>query len=182
MAVISATEPDRIRVCITASDPISRAGIASQLESHGGLEIVGEANLDSDVVALVAADQLDEESAQLTKTMMRRGVRGVALVLTRVDDAGLMGALAAGARGLLLRSRATPDNLFETIRAVAVGDRAVRPDLLGPLARQGHSYRTPGLEPAGPELRVADRPGGQGSKAAGRRLRYRRSRSSPLLF
>lgn len=147
MAVISATVPDCTHVYITASDPISRAGIASQLESHGGIEMVGDAHLDNDVVALVVADQFDEESAHLTKTVMQRGVRGVVLILTRIDDAGLMSALTAGVRGLLLRNQATPENLFETIRAVAVGEGALPPDLLGPLldnvARLEHQVLNP---------------------------------------
>ncbi|TMF46198.1 MAG: hypothetical protein E6I24_08730, partial [Chloroflexi bacterium] len=50
---------DRTRVYVAASDPVSRAGIASQLRSHHGLDMVEERQVDADVVALVVADQMD---------------------------------------------------------------------------------------------------------------------------
>ena len=55
---------DRTRVYVAASDPVSRAGIASQLRTHHGLDMVDERQVDADVVALVVADQMDEETAQ----------------------------------------------------------------------------------------------------------------------
>src|ERR1700736_159714 len=108
---------ERIQVFVAASDPVSRAGIASQLRSQHNLEIVDERQVDADVVALVVADQMDEETAQSIRALKRRGVERVVLVVTRVDDTGLLSALEAGARGVLRRNQATPENLFEAIRA-----------------------------------------------------------------
>ena len=118
---VIATRPavltERTRVYVAAADPVSRAGIASQLRSHHGLDMVEERQVDAEVVALVVADQMDEETAQTIRALKRRGVERVVLIVTRVDDTGLLSALEAGARGVLRRNQATPENLFEAIRA-----------------------------------------------------------------
>src|SRR5229473_2607334 len=111
---VIATRPavltDRTRVYIATSDPVSRAGIASQLRSHHGLDMVEE---------------------------------------RRVDDTGLLSALEAGARGVLRRNQATPENLFEAIRAAAGGEGALSPDLLGRLLDQVGRLQRQVLNPRG---------------------------------
>src|SRR5260370_42014414 len=93
---VIATRPavltDRIRVYVATSDPVSRAGIASQLRSHHGLDMVEERQVDGEVVALVVADQMDEETAQTILSLKRRGVERVDLIVTRYDDTALLRA------------------------------------------------------------------------------------------
>jgi DNA-binding NarL/FixJ family response regulator len=150
---VIATRPtlitERIHVYIATSDPVSRAGIASQLRAHHGLEIVDERQLDSASVALVVADQMDEEAAQSIRALKRRGLERVVLVVTRVDDSGLLSALEAGARGVLRRSQATPENLLEAVRAAAGGEGALSPDLLGRLLDQVGRLQRQVLNPRG---------------------------------
>src|ERR1700737_5239063 len=125
---VIATRPavltDRTRVYIATSDPVSRAGIASQLRSHHGIDMVEERQVDVEVVALVIADQMDEETAQTIRALKRRGVERVVLIVTRVDDTGLLSALEAGARGGLRRNQATPENLFAAIPPAGGGGGA----------------------------------------------------------
>jgi DNA-binding NarL/FixJ family response regulator len=151
--VVIATRPsvltDRTRVFVAASDPVSRAGIASQLRSNHSLETVEERQIDGDVVALVVADQMDEETTQTIRALKRRGVERVVLIVTRVDDTGLLSALEAGARGVLRRNQATPENLFEAIRAAAGGEGALSPDLLGRLLDQVGRLQRQVLNPRG---------------------------------
>jgi DNA-binding NarL/FixJ family response regulator len=150
---VIATRPtilvERIHVYIATSDPVSRAGIASQLRAHHGLEIVDERELDAGVVALVVADQMDEEAAQTIRALKRRGLERVVLVVTRVDDSGLLSALEAGARGVLRRNQATPENLLEAVRAAAGGEGALPPDLLGRLLDQVGRLQRQVLNPRG---------------------------------
>src|SRR2546426_7354817 len=131
---VIATRPavltERTRVYVAAADPVSRAGIASQLRSHHGLDMVEERQVDAEVVALVVADQMDEETAQAIRALKRRGVERVVLIVTRVDDTGLLSALEAGARCVLRRNQATPENLFEAIPAAAGGQGAPSPEFL----------------------------------------------------
>jgi DNA-binding NarL/FixJ family response regulator len=150
---VIATRPavftDRTRVYVAASDPISRAGIASQLRSHRGVNMVEERQVDADVVALVVADQMDEETAETIRALRRRGAERVVLVVARLDDAGLLRALEAGARGVLRRNQATPENLVEAIRAAAGGEGALSPDLLGRLLDQVGRLQRQVLSPRG---------------------------------
>jgi len=150
---VIATRPavltDRTRVYVAAADPVSRAGIASQLRSHHGLDMVEERQVDAEVVALIVADQMDEETAQTIRALKRRGVERVVLIVTRVDDTGLLSALEAGARGVLRRNQATPENLFEAIRAAAGGEGALSPDLLGRLLDQVGRLQRQVLNPRG---------------------------------
>lgn len=140
---------ERIQVFVAATDPVSRAGIASQLRSHHELEIVEERQVDAQVVALVVADQMDEATAQIIRSLKRRGVERVVLVVTRVDDTGLLSALEAGARGVLRRNEATPEHLAEAIRAAAGGEGALSPDLLGRLLDQVGRLQQQVLNPRG---------------------------------
>jgi hypothetical protein len=94
MAVLSGTAANCIRVYVTASDPVSRAGIISQRQSHSCFQMVAGAEIEAEVVAFIVADQLVEETAGVTKAIKRRGVSGLVLILTWLDDAGLMRALA----------------------------------------------------------------------------------------
>jgi DNA-binding NarL/FixJ family response regulator len=155
---VSATRPsvlsDRTRVFVAACDPVSLAGIGSQLRSNNGLEAVEDRQLDPDVVALVVADQMDDETAQTIRALKGRGVERVVLIATRVDDTGLLSALEAGARAVLRRGHATPEKLFEAIHAAAGGKGALARDLLGrPLDQVGRLHRQ-ALNPRGLSLAV----------------------------
>ena len=140
---------DRIHVFVAATDPVSRAGIASQLRGHHGIDMVDERQLSPGVVALVVADQMDEETAQVIRSLKRRGIERVVLVVTRVDDSGLLSALEAGARGVLRRSQATTDNLYQAVSAASGGEGALPPDLLGRLLDQVGRLQQQVLNPRG---------------------------------
>jgi DNA-binding NarL/FixJ family response regulator len=151
--IVIATRPtvltDRIQVFVAATDPVSRAGIASQLRGHHGIDMVDERQLSPGVVALVVADQMDEETAQVIRSLKRRGIERVVLVVTRVDDSGLLSALEAGARGVLRRSQATTDNLYQAVSAASGGEGALPPDLLGRLLDQVGRLQQQVLNPRG---------------------------------
>ena len=53
---------ERIRVFVYARDPISEAGLVSQLRSRPEVWVVDEGQLDAAEVAVVVADQVDEET------------------------------------------------------------------------------------------------------------------------
>jgi DNA-binding NarL/FixJ family response regulator len=140
---------DRVNVFVSTADPVSRAGIASQLRTHHGIEIVDERQLTPTAVALVVADQMDEETAQSIRALKRQGIERIVLVVTRVDDSGLLSALEAGARGVLRRSQATAEALAEAVRAAAGGEGAMPPDLLGRLLDQVGRLQRQVLNPRG---------------------------------
>ena len=126
----------RIEVHVAAADPLSRAGTVSQLRGARGVLLVEEERLGSGGVALVVADQVDAETTGSIRGLRRRGVERVVLLVTQLDDKGLLAAVEAGVSGVLRRSQATPHNLLTAIRSVAAGDGALPPDMLGRLLEQ----------------------------------------------
>ena len=140
--VLSELSTNRICVSVAAADPVSRAGTIAQLRGANGIVLVEDEELDERSVALVVADDVDAETARTIRSLRRRGVDKVALLVTRLDDNGLLIAVEAGVGGVLRRSTATAHNLVATIRALAAGEGTLPPDLLSRLLEQvGHLQR-----------------------------------------
>lgn len=140
---------ERISVHVHADDPISRAGVASQLRGHPGLRMVDDPDSCDDGVALVVAEEMDEQAARAIRSLRRRGAPRVVLVVSRVDGASLLAAVEAGASGLLRRSQVTTETLIGAIRSAAAGDGTVPPDLLGSLLDQVGRLQRNVLSPRG---------------------------------
>lgn len=116
---------ERIPVFVYAADPLSQAGVSHQLRTRPELLLVDPDGLDTAKVAVVVAEEADEDTAQVVKAMQRNGCRRVVLVLTRVDDHGVLSAVEAGACGLLRRTEADPERLASAVIAAAAGDGTV---------------------------------------------------------
>lgn len=138
----------RMTVHVSASDPVSRAGTTSQLR-HPDIGLVEAEDVGPDVVAVVVADQMDAEIGRTIRSLRLRGARRVILVAARLDDAGLLAAVEAGASGLVRRSQATPHNLLAAIRTAAAGEGTLPPDLLGRLLDQVERLQHQVLHPRG---------------------------------
>lgn len=139
----------RIPVHVSASDPLSRAGTMSQLRSAADVVLVEDAALDGAGVALVVADEVDAHTTRTVRALRRRGIERIALLVTRLDDKGLLGAIEAGVAGVIRRSEATPQNLLTAIRSVAAGDGMLPPDLLARLLQQVGELQRQVLGPRG---------------------------------
>lgn len=122
----------RVAVTISAFDPISEAGIASQLRFRQEVQLVtGEAA----TVTIVIVERVDDAAVQAVRTVQRNGSRAV-VVTTEVDGPGVLAAIEAGCCGLVRRAEATADRLVSAVRAAAAGDGTLSPDLLGKLMDQ----------------------------------------------
>jgi DNA-binding NarL/FixJ family response regulator len=134
--------PGRIRVQVLAADPVSEAGVASQLRYRSELEVVvpGGTENQPDVVVVVA-DEVDEERLRAVRAVRRAGRSRVVLVASELDGRAVLTAVEAGASGIVRRREATPERLSAAIRAAANGDGTLPPDLLGRLLQQVGSPR-----------------------------------------
>ena len=142
MYALNEPVPARIDVCVAADDPLSRAGTIAQLRGAAGIRVVDDEQVAESGVALVVADEVDTEALRAIRSLKLRGLAGVALLVTRLDDRGLLAAVEAGVGGVLRRSQATVGNVVATIRAVAAGEGALPPDMLARLLDQvGHLQR-----------------------------------------
>ncbi len=139
----------RIPVIVSSADPLSRAGIISQLRRAQGFSIATEGDIPDDAVALVVADDLDAEVLAQMRGLRGRGVRRIVLLISRVDDRALLAAAEAGVTGVVRRNDATPGNLSAAIRSAAAGEGTLPPDLLGRLLRQVGQLQRQVLSPRG---------------------------------
>ncbi len=128
--------PDPTRVRVRATDPVSEAGVASQLRVQHDLEVLSsDSPARPDVVVLVA-DRVDEPTAAAIRAARDSGGPRVVLVVGSVDGVEVLAAVEAGVAAIVRRGEATPDRLCTAIRAAATGDGHLPPDLLGRLLQQ----------------------------------------------
>jgi DNA-binding NarL/FixJ family response regulator len=144
------SDDDTIVVAVSAADPLSRAGIVSQLRASQGFSVATDgAAAGPDSVALVVADDIDDPVTTEIRALRGRGVGRIVLLAARVDDKGLLAAAEAGVSGVVRRSDATARNLASAIRAASVGEGTLPPDLLGRLLRQVGQLQRQVLSPRG---------------------------------
>jgi DNA-binding NarL/FixJ family response regulator len=130
-------------------DPISRAGVISQLRMRPEVRVVDEMEVDEATVAVVVTDQLDDDTIREMRALRRGDTPRLVLVATVLDESALVAAAEVGVVGLLRRMDATPDALVRTIRRVAAGDGEIPPDLLGRLLDQLGRLQRQVLAPRG---------------------------------
>ncbi len=139
--------PGRIRVQVLAADPVSEAGVASQLRYRPELEVVPANGTDQQPdVVIVVADEVDEERLRTVRAVRRNARSRVVLVASELDGRSLLAAVEAGASGIVRRREVTPERLGAAVRAASNGDGTLPPDLLGRLLQQfGEPRRTHGM-------------------------------------
>ncbi len=151
-ATVHALRPvavERLPVAIATSDPVSRAGLAAQLQSQPGMEVVDAVDAGSSGVVVVVADEVDDETTREIRSFRSAGHERIVLLVAKVDDAGLLAAVEAGVSGVVRRSQATPAHLATAIEAAAAGEGTLPPDLLGRLLSQVGRLQRQVLHPRG---------------------------------
>ncbi|WIJ45153.1 response regulator transcription factor [Curtobacterium citreum] len=120
-----------IRVLVVDDQAIVRDGLVTVLSLVPDLQVVGEAADGAEAIAMVAADPPDVVLMDLrmpgtdgptATASIARSHPGVAVLVltTYADDASIVGALRAGARGYLTKDAGRAE-LATAIRAVATG-------------------------------------------------------------
>ncbi|WP_454300897.1 response regulator [Salana multivorans] len=125
-----------VRVTIVDDHPVFRIGMATLLDSLDGMIVVGQAasaaagrelllgEHGTDVV-LMDLDLGDGSGVDLTREVLRTREDVRVLVVTmHEDDAAVVAAVRAGARGFLVKS-SPPDAVERAVRAVAAGELAI---------------------------------------------------------
>lgn len=151
---------ERVAATISAFDPISKAGLVSQLRHRQEMHLV---SADQAKVTIIVVERIDDQAVQTIRAVRRNGCRAV-LVVTEVDTATLLTAVEAGCSGVVRRAEATPDRLVDAVRAAAAGDGTLPPDLLGHLMAQM-------AKPQQPQRQTLPPPGFTGSPLTAREVR-----------
>ena len=128
--------PDPTRVRVRATDPVSEAGVASQLRVQHDLEVLSSDSPTRPDVVVQVADRVDEPTAAMIRVTRDSGGPRVVLIVGSVDGVEVLSAVEAGVAAIVRRCEATPDRLSTAIRAAATGDGHLPPDLLGRLLQQ----------------------------------------------
>jgi DNA-binding NarL/FixJ family response regulator len=126
---------ERIATYIHAEDPISWAGVASQVRPRPEVRVLNQEEADQATVALVVADRVGPGALRVIRSLRQRDV-AVVLVVVELDDVALVAAIEAGIAALVRRSEATGDRLVSVIGSAAAGRAEVPADLLSRLLNQ----------------------------------------------
>ncbi|MEO5834000.1 MAG: LuxR C-terminal-related transcriptional regulator [Nakamurella sp.] len=150
--------PTAVATYVYADDPISQAGVVSQLRTRPEIRVVDAAHLDEAAVAVVVADTVTDEVIRVLRALQRGSIPRTVLVARVVDDTTMADAAAAGVGGLMRREGLTPDALVRVLLRVAAGEGEVPADLLGRLLGQVGRLQRQVLEPRGLSFaRLSDR-------------------------
>lgn len=136
-------------VHVLARDPISQAGVASQLRPRPEVRVAAPPEADDAQIVVVVADAVDDETVALLHGLQRGGQARIVLVAGNLNDDDLIRAVETGVVGLVRRTEATPDRLVAVIVAAAAGEGSVPPDLLGRLLTQVGKLQRSVLGPRG---------------------------------
>ncbi|WP_030664673.1 response regulator transcription factor [Streptomyces rimosus] len=137
----------RVRVAVTAPDPISREGVISQLRRHPEVALCEDSGSAS--VVVLVEDVLDEAAlARLRRVVRSEGAR-VVLVVGTIRENELLDVIECGAGAIVWRREATAHRLVQAVLTAAEGGGDLPADLLGRLISQvGRLHRGGGDHPA----------------------------------
>ncbi|KUN43969.1 MULTISPECIES: helix-turn-helix transcriptional regulator [Streptomyces] len=134
---------NRIPVVVQAPDPISRAGVRSQLAQHPVIDLLDSAEAGPGTVAVLVNEGPDETTlSQLRRLVRSDGARAV-LVVNAIREAELLDVIECGVGAIVWRHEASAHRLVQAVLAAARGDGDLPADLLGRLITQvGSLQRT----------------------------------------
>lgn len=151
----AAPKAARVKVSVTAPDPISREGVLSQLRRHPEVELCEDSA--PATVALLIEDVLDEAAlARLRRTVRSEGTRAV-LVVGTVRENELLDVIECGVGAIVWRREATTHRLVQAVLTTAKGGGDLPPDLLGRLIGQVGRLHRGGTDQPGTTLGLTPR-------------------------
>jgi DNA-binding NarL/FixJ family response regulator len=157
--------PANIRVLVVDDQSLIRVGIQALLSRKPDIEVVGQAADGAEALRQVAALDPDVvlmdirmpgmDGVEATRQLVARGTRaGIIILTTFRDDANVFSALAAGARGYLLKDTDHKE-LAEAIRVVASGCALIHPEITAQVLREFSRLTTPAIAAPAPSARPA---------------------------
>ncbi|MEA2570426.1 MAG: two-component system, NarL family, nitrate/nitrite response regulator NarL [Acidobacteriota bacterium] len=115
--------PDSIRVALTGTDPLARAGLSSILGAFEDLDVAGDLELDARTASrlgLLSADVVICDIGTTAGAITALPKVEQPLLVLIADRSLAAAAMNAGARGVLLRTTA-PARIHSALRAIADG-------------------------------------------------------------
>ncbi|NBM21055.1 response regulator transcription factor [Streptomyces sp. GC420] len=148
----------RIPVAVHTPDPISRAGVLSQLRPHPTVEVLDDPGARAGAVAVLIADVLDETTFSRLRRLVRNDGARAVLVVGQIREAELLAVIECGVGAIVWRHEATAHRLLQAVLAASRGDGDLPADLLGRLINQvGSLQRSTAGQPGTPRSGLAPR-------------------------
>jgi DNA-binding NarL/FixJ family response regulator len=155
-----------IRIVIADDHTLLRDGLRALFSSVPDIEVVGEAETGSEVIAraselhpdviLMDIQMPGVNGIQATRQIMNTNPEiGVIVVTMYEDDDSVFAAMRAGARGYILKG-ADQDEMLRAIRAVAQGEALFGPDIATRLMNFFASPKPTEQTPVFPELTLRE--------------------------
>jgi DNA-binding NarL/FixJ family response regulator len=155
-----------IRVLIVDDQSLIRVGIQALLQRKPDIEVVGHAGDGAEALRQVAALDPDVvlmdirmpgmDGVEATRQLVARQARaGIIILTTFRDDANVFSALAAGARGYLLKDTDHKE-LAEAIRVVASGCALIHPEITAQVLREFSRLAAPAAAAPAPRPALSD--------------------------
>jgi DNA-binding NarL/FixJ family response regulator len=127
-----------VRVVLADDADMVRAGFRMILSAHPDVDVVGEARDGEEAVVLARRERADVvlmdvqmprlDGLAATRRIVAEGSARVVMVTTFDRDDYLFESLRAGASGFLLKN-STPEDLVAAVRAVALGNALLAPEV-----------------------------------------------------
>jgi DNA-binding NarL/FixJ family response regulator len=134
---------NRIPVVVQAPDPISRAGVRSQLAQHPVIDLLDSAEAGPGTVAVLVNEGPDETTLSRLRRLVRSDGARAVLVVNAIREAELLDVIECGVGAIVWRHEASAHRLVQAVLAAARGDGDLPADLLGRLITQvGSLQRT----------------------------------------
>ncbi|MGW4137860.1 helix-turn-helix transcriptional regulator [Streptomyces mirabilis] len=134
---------NRIPVVVQAPDPISRAGVRSQLAQHPVINLLDGAEAGPGTVAVLVNEGPDETTLSRLRRLVRSDGARAVLVVNAIREAELLDVIECGVGAIVWRHEASAHRLVQAVLAAARGDGDLPADLLGRLITQvGSLQRT----------------------------------------
>lgn len=135
-----------IRVIVVDDHPIVRLGVVSLLDADERIQVVGQASQGIEAVQLAGELEPDVvvmdirmpggDGVEATRSIVAQGLPTSVLMLTTYEtDEAIVSAIAAGAKGYVLKG-APEEDIVAAVVAVAHGQSVLGPDVAAALARQ----------------------------------------------
>jgi len=144
----------RTSVSIHTDDPITRAGLTSELRQRPEIELVDPVLGGPAQVVVFAFEALTEPALDMIRAVRLKDGAQAVLVVSALSDDDLLAVVESGACSVLWRREATTAWLVKVVLRAAGGDAALPPDLLTRLLKQvgrlqQHVLRSQGLPTGG---------------------------------
>lgn len=135
--MIGKARADAARLVVADAHPVVRRAVRMSCEASPGLEVVGEADTGSAMLAVCEGLRPDvaildiamPEGLEAIRVLNDRQLVDIVVVLTdRTDGASVMESLRLGVEGYLIKSSALP-TVGRQIRRVLDGERVISPEV-----------------------------------------------------